>query len=74
MARNTEWQWELENCTSKQHYIKLYIEEEKTADNSCKQYKVTLSRLRIGHTRLTYRHSISINSQQPTCRNLTSLN
>ena len=48
-ARNSEWQRELENNTSKLHYIKPHIEEWESAHNSNRQYKIKLSRIRIGH-------------------------
>ena len=53
-ARNSEWQREWENNTSKLHYIKPRIEEWESAHNSNRQYEVKLSRIRIGHTRLTH--------------------
>ena len=49
-AKNSEWQKEWENNTRKLHYIKPHIEEWE----SCRQYEVNLSRIRIGHTRLTH--------------------
>ena len=39
-----------------EHYIKPCIEEWESAHNSSRQYEVKLSRLRIGHTRLTHGH------------------
>ena len=51
---NSKGQREWENNTSKLHYIKPRIEECESARNSCRQYEVKLSRIRIGHTRLTH--------------------
>ena len=55
------------NNTSKLHYIKPRIEEWESAHNRNRQYEVKLSRIRIGHTRLTHGHLMTRNSQQPTC-------
>ena len=66
-TRNSEWQREWKNDTSKLHYIKPCIEEWESAHNSCGQYEVKLSRMRIGYTRVTQGHFISRNNQQPTC-------
>ena len=68
-ARNFKWQREWKNSTSKLYYIKPCIEEWENSHNSCRQYKVKLSRVRIGHTRLTYRNLVSKNNQKPTCGN-----
>ena len=46
----------IENSTSKLHYIKLPIQKLEIAYNSFRQYEVKLSRLCIGHTRLTHRY------------------
>ena len=70
-ARNSEWQREWENNTSKLHYIKPRIEEWESAHNSNRQYEVKLSRIRIGHTRLTHGHLMTRNSQRPTCGSAT---
>ena len=65
-ARNSEWQRERKkNNISKLHYIKPHIEEWESAYISYRQYEVKL----IGHTRLTYKHFMSRNNQQPKCRN-----
>ena len=53
-TRNSEWQRELENSNSKLHHFKPSIKEWESAHNSCRQYEVKLSRLSIGHTRLTW--------------------
>ena len=45
-----------------------FIEEWKSARNSCRQWE-NLFKLLIEHTRLTHEHQMSINAQQPTCRN-----
>ena len=60
-ARNSEWQREWENNTSKLKQIKPRIEEWESAHRSCRQYEVKLSRLRIGHTRLTHGYLMSRN-------------
>ena len=60
-ARNSKWQREWENSTSKLHYIKPHIKEWESAYNSCRQYEVKLSRIRIGHSRLTHGHVLSRN-------------
>ena len=70
-ARNSEWQREWEDSTSKLKIIKPRIEEWQNTHNSCRQYEVKLSRLQIGHTRLTHGHLILRNEQQPTCMNAT---
>ena len=70
-ARNSEWQREWEDSTSKLKIIKPRIEEWQNTHNSCRQYEVKLSRLRIGHTRLTHGHLMSRSEQQPTCSNAT---
>ena len=67
-ARNSKWHREWENNTSKLHYIKPHIKEWENAHNSCRQYKVKSSRIRIGHTRLSHGH-MSKNNQQPICGN-----
>ena len=54
-ARNSEWQKEWENINSLLNYIKSCIEQWESAHNICRLHDVTLNRLRIGHTRLTYR-------------------
>ena len=54
---------------SKLHHIKPHIKEWESAHNSCRQYKVKLSKIRIRHTRLTHRHLMPRNIQQPTCGN-----
>ena len=59
-ARNSVWQREWENSNSKLYYIKPHIEDWESAHNSCRQYKVKLSRISIKYTGLT---------QHPTCRN-----
>ena len=46
-----------------------YIEEWESAHNSCRQYEVKLSRIPIGHTRLTHGHLMLRNNLQPTCGN-----
>ena len=56
-----------DNSTSKLHYIKPRIEEWESAYKSCRKYEVQLSRIRIGHTRLTHGHLMSRNDQPPTC-------
>ena len=48
-ARNSKWQREWENNTSKVHYIKPHIKEWKSAYNNYRQYEVILSRIHIGH-------------------------
>ena len=68
-ARNSEWQREWENNTSKLHYIIPRIEKKENAHNICRQYEVKLSMICIGNTRLTHKHLMSRNNQQPTCRN-----
>ena len=73
-TRNSEWQRDWENSTSKINYIKPRIKEWKSAHNSCSQYKVTLSRIHIVPTRLTQEHLMSKYNQQPiwgkaACRN-----
>ena len=70
-ARNSEWQREWENSTSKLHYIKPRIEEWESAHNSNRKYEVKLSRIHIGHTRLTHGHLMTRNSQKPTCGSAT---
>ena len=37
------------------------------AHNNCRQYENKLSRIRTGHTRLTFGHLMLRNNQQPTC-------
>ena len=74
MIRNFEWQREWENSTSQIHYIKLCIEEWESAHNSCRKYKVKLSRLCFGHSGLIHGHLLSRNDQQPACRNVKSEN
>ena len=68
-ARNSEWQREWENSTSKLQYIKPYIEEWESAYNSCWQYEMKLSTIQIGHTRLTHEHLMARNKPPPTYRN-----
>ena len=48
-ARNSEWQRKWENSTSKLHYIKPHIKVWESAYNSCRQYDVKLSKIRIGY-------------------------
>ena len=60
-----KWQREWENSTSKLRNIKPQIEEWECVHNSCRQYEIKLSRLRIGHTRLTQGYLMSRNEQQP---------
>ena len=50
------------------NYIKSYIEEWKSAHNSCRQYKVKLGNVCIGYTILTAGHLMSRNDKQPLCR------
>ena len=57
------------NSTSKLHYIKPFIKEWESAYNSCRQYRVKLSKIHIGHTRITHGHLMSRNEQPPTCKN-----
>ena len=40
----------------------------------CRQYEIKLSRLRIGHTRLTHGYLIIRNDQQATCLNVACKN
>ena len=47
----------------KKQYIKLFIKEWESTHNSCRQYEVNLSRLHIGHTRLTQEHFKTRNNQ-----------
>ena len=61
-AKNSEWQREWENIIIKLHYIKPCIKEWKGAHNSCRQYKVKLSRIHIGHIRLNHGHMMSRNN------------
>ena len=61
-TRNSEWQSEWENNTSKLPYIKPRIEKWESAHNSRRQYVVKLSRVRIGHTRLTHERLMSRNN------------
>ena len=68
-ATNSELQKEWEKNTSKLYYLKPCIKERESAHNSCKQFKVKLSRIRIGHTKLTHEHLMSRNNQQLTCGN-----
>ena len=68
-ARNCEWQRKWEKSTSKLQYTKPCIGESISAHNTCRQYEVKLSRLCIGHTRLTHEHLMSRINQQPTCKN-----
>ena len=65
-ARNSEWQREWENSTIKLRNIKPKIEEWESIHNSCRQYEIKLSILRIGHTRLTQGYLMSRN-EQPKC-------
>ena len=58
----------------KLNYIKYRIEEWESAQSNFRQYEVKLSRLHIGHTRLTHRHLMSRNDQYPACRNIVSEN
>ena len=58
-ARNSKWQREWENSTSKLHYIKPCIGEWKSAYNSCRQYEVKLSKIWIGNSQLTHGHLMS---------------
>ena len=58
-----------ENSASMLYYIKPPIEMYESAHNSCRQYDVKLSRIRIGHTRLTHGHLMSKKKQQPICGN-----
>ena len=58
-ARNSKLQRQWENSTRRM----------KSAYNCCRQYEVKLSRIRIGHTRLTHRYLMSRNEPPPTCRN-----
>ena len=53
-AGNSKWQMEWENSASKLYYIQLRIKKQESAHNSCRQYEVKLSRIHIGHTRLTH--------------------
>ena len=46
-SRNSEWHRELENSSSKLHYIKPHIEEWESAHSSCRQYEVKLSMINI---------------------------
>ena len=55
------------NSTSKLRNIKPRMEEWESAHNSCRQYEIKLSRLRIGHTRLTQGYLMLRNEQQPKC-------
>ena len=48
MGRRTKREWE--NNTSMLQYITPRIKEWKSSHNSCRQHKVYLSRIRIGHT------------------------
>ena len=73
-ARTSEWQREWENSTSKLRNIKPKIEEWESVHNSCRQYEIKLSRLRIGHTRLTQGYLMSRNEQQPKCNYATCRN
>ena len=73
-ARNSQWQREWENNNNKLHYIKPHIKEWKSAHNSCRQYEVKLSRICIGHTRLTHGLLMSRNKQQLACGNTASGN
>ena len=68
-AKNPKWQRELENGTSKLHYIKPCIKEWESTYISCRQYEVKPSRIWIGHPRLIHEHLMSRNEQPPTCRN-----
>ena len=52
------------------YFIKPCAEDWKSNHNSCRQY----SRLHLGHSRLTLRHLITINDQQPTCKNAVCRN
>ena len=67
--RNSEWQRKWDNSTSKLYHIKPHIGEWESAHNSSRQYDVKLSRLRIGHTRLTHGYLMTRNNQQPKCGN-----
>ena len=54
-ARNSEWQKDWKNSTSKLHYIQPTKEWEST-HNSFRQYEIKLSRLHIGHIKQNNRH------------------
>ena len=58
----------MRNSTSKLHYIKPCIKEWENVHNNYRQYKVKLSKIIIGCTRLTHGHLMSRNYQPPTCR------
>ena len=67
--------FQMANSSRKLH-IKPSIEEWESAHNSCWQYKTKLSRVHIGHIRLTNGCLMTRNDQQPTflnasCRNQT---
>ena len=55
---------------SKLHYIKPRIKEWENFHNSCRQFEVKLGRLRIGCTRLTHKHLMTRNNQEPTYMNV----
>ena len=66
-SKTNKWPRQLETNIGK---IVRYTSNPVSSDhNSCRQNEVKLSRLRVGHTRLTYGHLMS-NNAQPTCRNL----
>ena len=48
---------------------KPHIKERESVHNSCRQYEVKLSRIRIRHTRLIHGHYMSKNNQQSTFGN-----
>ena len=68
-AKNSEWQREWKNSISKLKYVKPRKEERESVHSCCRQYEVKLSKLHLGHTRLTHGHLMSRDYQQPACRN-----
>ena len=62
-SQNSEWQMEQKSSTRKLHYIKLHIEEQKSAHNRYRQYKVKVSPLCTGYVILTQGHLIMKNQQ-----------